>query len=71
MRRTQASAQGTPEAVLVPPSPAALLVHAGPSARTGTLLVILLAEASAFALLTASGNIPEIVSTLFRALLTL
>ena len=35
------------------------------------LLALLAAEAAAFALLSASGNMPEIVFTVFRALLTL
>lgn len=35
------------------------------------LLALLAAEAAAFVLLSASGNMPEIVFTVFRALLTL
>ncbi len=46
------------------------LAHSA-AGRTGVLVALLLAEAGAFALLMGSGNIPEIVSTLFRALLTL
>ncbi len=46
-------------------------IFASSTARANVLIVVLLAEAGAFALLTGSGNIPEIVSTLFRALLTL
>ena len=34
------------------------------------LLVVLLVEAAAFALASASGKIPEVAVTLFRALLT-
>lgn len=35
------------------------------------LFLLLLGELAAFAALTASGNIPQIVSVLYRALLTL
>lgn len=53
-------------------------LRAGWSAATGdeerlpvALLVLLAGEIAAFAALAASGNMPEIVSVLYRALLTL
>jgi hypothetical protein len=43
----------------------------GDERRSVALLLLLGGEILAFAALTASGNMPEIVSVLFRALLTL
>ena len=71
MRRTLEPVREMSEGVAAPAGAEAIATLAGESSRTAPLLALLLAEASVFALLTASGNIPEIVSTLFRALLTL
>ncbi len=44
---------------------------AGDETRLRALVLLLAAEAVAFAALVASGNMPQIVSVLYRALLTL
>lgn len=43
----------------------------GRDIRTAALVLLLVGEAAAFAALVASGNMPGIVTMLYRALLTL
>ncbi len=43
----------------------------GKEIRTAALVLLLVGEAAAFAALVASGNMPGIVTMLYRALLTL